>query len=323
MSNKLLVAVSAVALLASAPALAAELNADGTAKTETRVEVKPAVPAVDLNTGSNHNPQRNLATVPELKEGDIERGLEEVGDTIDQAVENVTGEETRPAVRAEAEVESNQNIRGALIDGNATDKAGKDFSYVTIDSRNTVDGMIGKDVRNSSGDAVAKVEDIIFDKDGEAMLVVVTNGGFMGLGEKKAAFEYDVITRQNADGDVIAPLTEASLKNAAEFSYEAKAGKDIRVIPAGGYSAAKLVKAEILDSKGDAVATVRDIAISGGKASRVIVSFNDVMGMGGENAVLFFDQLKLTQKDGEPQFQLSAAQSLEFDRFKSAAVKSN
>jgi len=47
------------------------------------------------------------------------------------------------------------------------------------------------------------------------------------------------------------------------------------------------------------------------------------MGMCGENPVLFFDQLKLTQKDREPQFQLSAAQSLEFDRFKNVAVKSN
>ena len=321
MSNKLLVAASAVALLMAAPALAAEINAEGTVSTESSVELKPAVPAVDRNTGSNHNPQRNLATVPEVKEDDIERGLEEVGDTINQAVESVTGQESRPVVRADAE--SSQNIRGALIDGNATNETGKNFNYITIDSRNTVAGMIGKDVRNGGGEAVAKIEDIIFDREGEAILVVVANGGFMGLGEKKAAFEYDVITRQNADGDVITPLTEVSLKNAAEFSYEAKAGKNVRVIPAGGYSAAKLVKAKILDNNGDSVATVRDIAVSGGKASRVIVSFNDVMGMGGENAVLFFDQLKLTQKDGEPQFQLSAAQSLEFDRFKSAAVKSN
>lgn len=321
MSNKLLVAVSAVALLASAPVLAAEVNAEGRVKTESNVELKPAVPAIDRNTGSNHNPQRNLATVPELEEGDIERGLDEVGDTINQAVENVTGTDARPAVKAEAD--GYQHIRGALIDGKATNNTAKDFSYITIDSRNTVAGMIGKDVRNGSGEAVAKIEDIIFDRKGEAMLVVVANGGFMGLGEKKAAFEYDVITSQNAEGDVITPLTEVSLKNAAEFSYEAKAEKNVRVIPAGGYSAAKLVKANILDNNGDSVATVRDIAVSGGKASRVIVSFNDVMGMGGENAVLFFDQLKLTQKDGEPQFQLSAAQSLEFDRFKSAATKSN
>ena len=321
MSNKFLVAVSAVALLASPPAFAVELNTESGIKVQSSAELKPATPSVDRNTGSNHNPQRNLATVPELKEGDIERGLDEVSDTINQAVENVTGEETRPAVKAEAE--SYQNIRGALIDGKATSNNGKDFSYVTIDSRNTVAGMIGKDVRNTNGDAVAKVEDVIFDRKGEAMLVVVANGGFMGLGEKKAAFEYDVITRQNAEGDVITPLTEASLKNAAEFSYEAKAEKNVHVIPAGGYSAAKLTKAQILDNEGDSVATVRDIAVSGGKASRVIVSFNDVMGMGGENAVLFFDQLKLTEKNGEPQFQLSAAQSLEFNRFKNAAVKSN
>lgn len=320
MSNKFLVAVSAVALLAAVPAMAADVNADSRVTTETNVELKPGVPAVDVNTGSNHNPQGNLATVPEVTEGDIERGLDEVSDTINQTVDNVAGAEPRPAMGADAD--GYQSIRGALIDGEAAE-GDNDFSYVNIDSRNTVAGMIGKDVRNAGGDSIAEIEDIIFDRNGEATMVVVANGGFMGLGEKKAAFEYDVITRQNAEGDVITPLTEVSLKNAKEFSYDSNAGKDVRVIPAGGYSAAQLIKGDIIDNKGDKVATVRDIAVSGGKASRVIVSFNDVMGMGGDNAVLFFDQLKLTQKDGKSQFQLSAAQSLEFDRFKSAAIKSN
>jgi hypothetical protein len=52
----------------------------------------------------------------------------------------------------------------------------------------------------------------------------------------------------------------------------------------------------------------------------VIVAFDQVLGMGGERAALDFDALKLTQTDSGVQFQLSAAQSANFEKYKKAVT---
>ncbi|MBU0799389.1 MAG: PRC-barrel domain-containing protein [Alphaproteobacteria bacterium] len=305
MKMKFLTAVSAVAIMSAGVAMA-ETKTQANSNTQAQVGVSN-----DRNTGSNHN--RDLATVPPVTGADIERGLDDAGEAISDAADSV----------AEGTEDAYESIRAALIDEENT-REGRDVNYADIKERHTAVGMIGQDVRNNSGEAVAKVEDIILDKDGNAMLVVVANGGFMGLGEKKAAFDYDAITRQNAAGDVIMPLTEASIKTAAEFSYDVKAsGENVRMIPTGGVSTAKLLKGKLVDSEGKAVANVQNIVLGAGGADRVIVAFDDVMGMGGERAALRFKDLKLTQTDTSAQFQLSAAQSTQFEAYKAAAKRSN
>ena len=313
MRNALLTAVSAVAIIAAASAAHAADSASAQsgmeAKTETTVRTGGSA---DRNTGSNHNP--GLATVPPLEGEDIERGLDNLGEAISDAADSVTT----------AAEDGYDNIRGALIDENAKIVEGDAVNYITIDGRHTAGGMIGKDVRNNTSEAIAKVEDIIFDKDGRAMQIVVANGGFMGLGEKKAAFSYDTVVRRDQNGDVIMPVSEEAVKQAAEFSYDrTKASEDVRVIPANGFSANKLLKAKVIDSNGNTVANVKNLALSGGAISRVIVGFDDVMGMGGQHAVLFFDQLALSQTDTTAEFRLSAAQTAQFARYKDAVTSSN
>jgi sporulation protein YlmC with PRC-barrel domain len=88
---------------------------------------------------------------------------------------------------------------------------------VIINARTTATGIIGHHVYNEKHESIAKVSDIILDKDGKASMVVVSEGLF-GLG-KTTAFDYSAITRVEDDGDVIMPLSEDSIKNAASFSY--------------------------------------------------------------------------------------------------------
>jgi sporulation protein YlmC with PRC-barrel domain len=302
MKRTLLTAVSALALVAAMPALAAENTAKTQAQADMQVNAKGNLPTTneDATTGSNHNP--DLAEVPELKEGDIERGLDKAGNAISDAADSVA-----------------DSFRAAFIDDE--EMQGPEVTYVTINNNNTAKGMIGKDVRNGTGESVAKVDDIILDANGDAMMVVVANGGFLGLGEKQAAFDYDAITRQNTDGDVIMPLTKAGIDSAAEFSYDRKAtGDKVRVIPAGGYSMKELLKAKVIDQNGDSLAAVDNITLNSGGANRVIVAFDQVLGMGGERAALDFDALKLTQTDSGVQFQLSAAQSANFEKYKKAVT---
>lgn len=108
--------------------------------------------------------------------------------------------------------------------------------------------MIGSPVVNAKQERVGTVKDIIVDKDGNASMLIIADGEFPGFDGKLVAFDYNVISRLNADGDVIAPISEENLSKAAEFSYDpnAKADGKICLIPGQGYSVEKLLKANCL-----------------------------------------------------------------------------
>ena len=118
-----------------------------------------------------------------------------------------------------------------------------------INSSRTANGMIGHPVHNEKHESVAKVTDIILDKSGKAMMVIVADGAFIGTG-KKAAFDYGAITRIDKDGDVIMPLTEENINNAATFSYNRDESSDeVRIIPDNGYSVQKLLDGYLVNQK--------------------------------------------------------------------------
>jgi sporulation protein YlmC with PRC-barrel domain len=152
-------------------------------------------------------------------------------------------------------------------------------------------------------------------------MIVLNDGGFFGMGGKLAAFDYALVTSRNEEGDVIMPVSEATLKKVAEFSYNAKDAKNnVRVIPANGYSVSEILDADVLNARGKEVAEVENVTFLNGKASRLIVEFDGMMGMGGDQAALNFGDLKIIKEsDGEVDFQMSAAQAASFESYKSAS----
>lgn len=300
MNKTLLAAVSLAAVTAS-----------GIAFAESRVhtQAQSAIHADDINTGSNHS--GDLATVPQVTSENIRQGMDSAGQAISETANEISSSIEK----------SYQEIKAALInDANET----QEIDYVVIKENHTVKNIIGSTVRNERGDAVAKVEDIILNADGEAVMVVVTNGGILGLGAKRAAFSYDAVMRLDDRGDVIMPLTAEAISSAAAFSYDARTGADnIRVIPTGGLSAKNMLSAKVVDNKGKALGNVHNIVMEDGDAEYIVMSFGDVMGMGGQRAVIEFDDLRLNRTDSGVEFQMSAAQSASFESFKAMELKSN
>jgi sporulation protein YlmC with PRC-barrel domain len=157
------------------------------------------------------------------------------------------------------------------------------------------------------------------DSKGNAKLVVVSDTRIPGIG-KEAAFEYSMIMRQNNNGDVVMPISEERIKSARGFSYDqSDAGEDadVRTIPAGGYSIDKLLSANVVDAKGDKVASVENITFRNGKADALIIGYDKTLGMGGKKAALRFSDVKLNSKgDGDAELQLTAAQSSQLESMK-------
>src|SRR5437879_6076923 len=64
--------------------------------------------------------------------------------------------------------------------------------------------IIGESVYNGAGDDaenIGKVSDVVFDKDGMAKAVVIGVGGFLGVGAKNVAFDYDKLQWAEKNGD--------------------------------------------------------------------------------------------------------------------------
>lgn len=78
--------------------------------------------------------------------------------------------------------------------------------------------VIGSSVVNDAGDTVGKVDEIIVGPDGKAPFVVLSVGGFLGLGDKLIALPYEQM-RTDGKKIVLPGATKDSLKSLPEFKY--------------------------------------------------------------------------------------------------------
>ena len=210
--------------------------------------------------------------------------------------------------------EAYHDIKAAVLN-----EDGKE-DMVTISTRSTATGMIGQPIFND-GKRVGKIHDIILDKDGTPELIVVANGDFFGLG-KLAAFQYDDMIKTNADGELVAPLTEDTIKRAAEFSYDkGEVGENVRVMSDSGYSVNQLLDGQVVDQEGETVAQIDDIHFKGKDAAHLIVAFNEILGFGGKQAALNYNAGNLV-KDGDTyNVKLSAQEAEIFNKYKKTTAK--
>ncbi|MDN2565406.1 PRC-barrel domain-containing protein [Aquibium sp. A9E412] len=86
--------------------------------------------------------------------------------------------------------------------------------------------IIGETVYNGTGEGaenIGEVDDIIIGENGDVEAVVIGVGGFLGLGQKKVAIEYDVVKWSELDGErfLVVETTADQLKAQEEFDAAA------------------------------------------------------------------------------------------------------
>ncbi len=76
-----------------------------------------------------------------------------------------------------------------------------------------------KSVYNTAGQSIGDLNDILFDKDGKVAALVVGVGGFLGLGEKNVAVDWDQVTQHGsiAPDRIVLGFSEQDLRNAPAF----------------------------------------------------------------------------------------------------------
>src|SRR5688572_12611368 len=89
--------------------------------------------------------------------------------------------------------------------------------------------LVGTKVRNAEGDNLGEIEELVIPTgDGDDMLVIVSVGGVLDVGDKLVALPYREL-RVSPDGDTFYfDRTEEQLKAAPAFSHEAQAERQAR-----------------------------------------------------------------------------------------------
>lgn len=107
---------------------------------------------------------------------------------------------------------------GSMDNSGRSSKSGQFHAFNASD-------LLGKTVKNSHGDDLGKVEDVVIGSDGRANFVVLERGGTLGIGAKYVPVPFHTfmsnstnISKLDTDKDLIANLDISKLDGAPNFS---------------------------------------------------------------------------------------------------------
>jgi len=130
---------------------------------------------------------------------------------------------------------------GAATDPNAAPGAGGAATgnqYQAVTQELTADNLMGAPVFGSNEENLGEVGDVVFDMNGQIQAVVVDVGGFLGIGEKPVALQFEALQVQRGEtGDfrLMANATQEQLEGAPSYDEEtADAGAGGNTAATGG-----------------------------------------------------------------------------------------
>jgi len=292
---KLVTAVSIAALLSTASAFAqTQSGTEG-------LNMQASPPTIDSTARTDGTGNTSTAI-----ENDIKEGWRDTKETVKNAADR-TGNAITSAYK---------KIKASILN----DDPRVEPAATTVYEEMTAKGMIGKPVRDQNNTRVATLSDIILDSEGAARMVVVKDSNFTGLGGKLVAFNYDAVIDRTPDGDIVMPISQKSIDAAAEFTYEASAEGNVRVIPQNGYSIDKLLDGKLLASDGsEELAEIDNVSFLNGRASLIIAVYDQILRMGGHRVAVDFRAASLVRDGDDINMRLSQIQT---DKFRNLKDKS-
>ncbi|KAA3442042.1 photosystem reaction center subunit H [Mesorhizobium sp. SARCC-RB16n] len=224
---------------------------------------------------------------------------------------------------------------GALA-ANSSKPAAQTEVVAPVSDGKLVSKIMGAAVYDSNADDATKignVNDIVLDKDGNAKLVVIGVGGFLGVGEKNVAYDFNKLEWVNKKGDrwLVAKTTKDELKAQPSFdtkaydtaaaptqptnntaTTQAAAGKTdttstasidkttLTEMPSDKISAANLIGTKVYGADDAKVGEIGDVILTGDKkVDSIVVDVGGFLGIGQKKVAVGMENLKfMTDKNG-------------------------
>jgi hypothetical protein len=104
---------------------------------------------------------------------------------------------------------------------------------VTILNNHDVEGILGREVVSTADENMGRIADVIVDRSGKVRAAIIDFGGFLGVGSRKIAVEWDALhfpQPAKPDAKIALDLTRDQVKAAPEYQE----GKPVVVLGALG-----------------------------------------------------------------------------------------
>nr|WP_299240620.1 PRC-barrel domain-containing protein [uncultured Halomonas sp.] len=86
------------------------------------------------------------------------------------------------------------------------------------------DQLVGSAVTNASDEEIGNIDDLLLNKEGQVVGIIVGVGGFLGIGEKHVALSWDAVEITRGEGEVNykvkTNIDKAALEEATAFKTE-------------------------------------------------------------------------------------------------------
>lgn len=84
----------------------------------------------------------------------------------------------------------------------------------------SAENLMGKNVYGKDNEKVGEVEDVIIDASGQAKQLVISSGGFLGIGEKQIAVDYNQAQWDQQQNRIhLSGMSRDDVKTMPEFKY--------------------------------------------------------------------------------------------------------
>ncbi len=104
---------------------------------------------------------------------------------------------------------------------------------VVILKSHELEGILGKGVRSATGEDMGRIVDVVVDRNGQVRAAVIDFGGFLGVGSRKIAVDWDALkfpAPSDKSGYVTLEFTRDQLKAGPEYQV----GKPVVVLGSQG-----------------------------------------------------------------------------------------
>ncbi len=91
---------------------------------------------------------------------------------------------------------------------------------VTILNKHEVEGVLGREVRSATDENMGRIVDVLVDRGGEVRAAIIDFGGFLGLGSRKIAVDWNALhfpAPGKAGARIALDLTRDQVKAAPEY----------------------------------------------------------------------------------------------------------
>jgi sporulation protein YlmC with PRC-barrel domain len=217
--NRFLTCTAVGLFLGLTPALAESQNPANDSQDQPALQ-QPAQPSEAMPA----EPSDPAAPVPDASSVEPDKSSQ-MAPQIDPSAPDAASPEASPPAQSSEAPQSIMPAPSAAVSSNSAQFLNKQESDDWLASN-----LIGKSVVNAQDESIGEINDLVTDRSGKIVAVLIGTGGILGIGEKDVGVRFEdlkLARDENNDVKVIANLSQETLASAPD--YETLAEQQVTV----------------------------------------------------------------------------------------------